>query len=235
MRERGAFERVFDAASVVGFVLAWVALCARYAGAASGPEIASAVLLLALPALVGADLGAGLLHWFADTFFERTTPLLGPTLIHAFRDHHRDPRAIARRGVVEVSGQNCFACILLLAPVLALDLARASHRSALAFALLFTLAIALTNLFHRWAHAERVSPPVAALQRSGWILSPERHALHHSGAHRSAYCVTTGWLNAPLDRARFFARVESRVRQIQRALSRLRRPRRRSRKSAPMA
>ena len=79
--------------------------------------------------------------------------------------------------------------------------------------LLFTLAIALTNLFHRWAHAARVPPLVARLQRSGLVLSPARHALHHSGAHDRAYCVTTGWLNRPLDAIGFFAALERAVRR----------------------
>ena len=209
---RSPLGRAVDGASVIGCLGVWVFLAARHAAVASAVEAAISIALLTVPVLLAADLAAGLLHWFADTFFTRTTPLLGPTLIHAFRDHHRDPTAIVRRSLTEVSGQNCAACVVLLLPGLGLDPAQPGERVALAGLLLFTLAIALTNLFHRWSHAERVPWLVGRLQRSGLVLSPARHALHHSGAHDRAYCVTTGWLNRPLDAIGFFAALERAIR-----------------------
>jgi ubiquitin-conjugating enzyme E2 variant len=213
---RGPLARGFDGASVAGFAGLWALLAARHAVASSPVEAAATFALLLVPALVAADLAAGLLHWFADTFFAHTTPVIGPTLIHAFRDHHRDPTAIVRRSVVEVSGQNCAACVVLLSLGLELDPGRTAGRIALAALLLFALAIALTNLFHRWSHAERIPPLVTRLQRSGFVLSPARHARHHSGAHDRAYCVTTGWLNRPLDAIGFFAALERAVRGARR-------------------
>ena len=210
---RGALGRAFDLAFVAGFVGLWLALAARFVTASSALEVVVSIAVAFVPALLAADLAAGLLHWFADTFFARTTPLIGPTLVHAFRDHHRDPTAIARRGIVEVSGQNCFACVGILLPGLLLDAGSPAGRFALVLLLLFALAIALTNLFHRWAHAERVHPAIAVLQRAGAILSPARHAVHHRGAHDRAFCVTTGWLNAPLDRIGFFGALERAVRR----------------------
>lgn len=212
--------QVFDSISCVVFVSIWIAVAGFFAAASGGPEAAAWLVLFALPAFLAADLGAGLLHWFADTFFAPSTPLIGPSLIHAFREHHRDPRGIARRGVIEASGLNCFACIVILGLGLFLDTATLVGRGALGALLMFTLAIALTNLFHRWAHAEGVSPSVGWLQRHGWILSPERHDLHHSGSHDRAYCVTTGWLNPLFDRIRFFPRLESIVRWLARGFAR---------------
>ena len=86
--------------------------------------------------------------------------------------------------------------------------------AVLAGLLLFTLGIALTNRFHQWAHADRVPGWVATLQRSGLILSPERHSLHLCGAHDRAYCVTTGWLNPLLDAVEFFALLERTIRWL---------------------
>ncbi|HKK49945.1 MAG TPA: fatty acid desaturase CarF family protein, partial [Myxococcota bacterium] len=82
-----------------------------------------------------------------------------------------------------------------------------------------TAALFLTNQLHGWAH--RADPPAAVrrLQAWGWILSPQRHALHHRH-HDRAYCVTSGWLNPWLDRMRFFPTLE-------RLVDRLRAPRRR--------
>jgi ubiquitin-conjugating enzyme E2 variant len=158
-----------------------------------------------------ADLATGTVHWFCDTFFEETTPLIGPLVIVPFREHHRDPLAMTGHGFLELAGNSCLA----LAPVLGLTLwlGPADPPSPLGAALypfVFVLAIsaAATNVFHRWAHDP--SPPriAQALQRAGLILRPERHAAHHAPPHDAAYCVTSGWMNALLDRVRFFARAE---------------------------
>ena len=50
--------------------------------------------------------------------------------------------------------------------------------------------------------------PVAWLQGAGLILTPARHARHHTASHAGAYCVTTGWLNPLLDRLQAFAAAE---------------------------
>jgi len=212
--------KLFDAASTSAFVAIWLYFLVRFVTASSGIEASFWIALFALPAFLAADLAAGLLHWFADTFFAPSTPWIGQPLIRAFREHHRDPRGIARRGIVEASGLNCFACIGILGLGLALDPGTLIGRASFAALLWFTLAVALTNLFHRWAHAEVVSPGVRWLQRRGWILSPERHAVHHSGRHERAFCVTTGWLNPILDQIEFFARLEGAIRWIGRGFVR---------------
>ena len=203
---------IFDHVSVILFATAWLALLGSLV-AAVGPLAAVFWLgVCALPALLAADFAAGLLHWLADTFFTPDSPWVGPSVIRAFREHHVDPGAIARKGRVEVSGQNCFACLPLLA------LAAAAGVGGVTFVLAFTAAIAATNLFHQWAHADLgsggVPAGVRALQRSGWILGAEHHALHHSGAHDCAYCVTTGWLNPLLDRVDFFGGLERAIRRL---------------------
>jgi ubiquitin-conjugating enzyme E2 variant len=205
---------IFDAVSIGLFLAAslglWLALLAS-----AGPlQVAIAVALLALPALMAAELAAGLFHWVADTFFTPEAPWIGPTLIKSFRDHHTAPGEMAHRSAAEVSGQNCFACLPLLALALPFDLAALPGCWVGTALLLFTLGIALTNLFHQWAHAERVPAVVARLQRGGWILSPAHHALHHCGAHDRAYCVTTGWLNPTLDAIGFFPALERAVRRL---------------------
>ena len=208
---------IFDTDSMVLFVLMWLGFCSHFVAAAGAAEAVLWIVAFAVPGFLAAELGAGLLHWFADTFFAPSTPLIGSSLVQAFREHHRDPRGIARRGIIEASGLNCFVCILILLLALLLDAATVAGRAAGIALLWFTLATALTNLFHRWAHAERVGPAVAWLQRNGWILSPERHALHHSGAHDRSFCVTTGWLNPLFDRIQFFHRLEIAARWLARS------------------
>lgn len=206
------FGAAIDWVAVVGFGLGWGALLVALATAVGAAQAAGWLLVLLVPAVLAVDLAAGLFHWFADTFLTPNTRWIGPTVIRSFREHHGDPKAIARRGAVEASGQNCLVCLPLL--VIGAGASRETSLDAalLAGLLLFTLGIALTNRFHQWAHADRVPRWVAALQGRGLILAPERHSLHHRGAHDRAYCVTTGWLNPLLDSIEFFARLERTIR-----------------------
>jgi len=173
-----------------------------------------------MPALLGilaADVLSGLVHWFCDSVFEEETPIIGRLIIHPFREHHRDPVAMTRHGFLEVSGNTCLA----LTPPLALagwGLAspaadRVASLLAHEFVLAFAFAAFWTNQLHKWAHMPAVPHPVAWLQRAGAFLRPERHARHHRLGGR-AYCVLTGWANAPLDRVGFFAGIERVMRAL---------------------
>jgi len=198
----------FDAVSIALFLVIWCVLFGVLVNAAGPIRAGMSLLLLLVPALLAVDLAAGLFHWWADTFFTPETPLIGPSVIKSFRNHHAAPGEMAQRSAAEVSGQNCFACLPILALVASLDLAMPPAQWLVALLLLSTLGVALTNLFHQWAHAERVPRSVRALQRQGWLLSPAHHARHHRGAHDRVYCVTTGWLNPFLDHVGFFRFLE---------------------------
>jgi ubiquitin-conjugating enzyme E2 variant len=159
------------------FVLAWLAAALGLAQRVS-PIEAVVLACVALPAghLV-ADLLSGLLHWFADEFFEEDTPLLGPTLIHGFRDHHRNPRDILSHGLLEVSGYNALASLPVLVALTLWPPGSGFARTIHAVLLATTLSVAATNQFHRYAHADRTpgwwNRPLdaAGLLRaiSGWV------------------------------------------------------------------
>jgi ubiquitin-conjugating enzyme E2 variant len=162
------------------------------------------VLAIPLGAML-ADFLSGVIHWFCDTFFEEDS-LPGRLIIAPFREHHRDPLALTRHGFLERNGNSCGISL----PFLTLAWWRGGpdddslwilFGSALLFFL--TLAVFATNEIHRWAHAVHAPRMVRWLQTRGWILSPDRHRLHHDTGE-SAYCITLGWLNAPLDRVGFF-------------------------------
>jgi ubiquitin-conjugating enzyme E2 variant len=168
--------------------------------------------------LLAADAAGGVAHWFCDSFFAEETPILGPLFIEPFREHHEDPGAMTRHGFLELNGNSALA----LCPVAAVALLAWPADRAGAWALFcggavvaFCLAGFATNQFHCWAH--RVESPrrmVRWLQRQGLILSPEAHARHHAPPHDRAYCVTTGWLNGPLDRLGFFRAGERVLRSV---------------------
>jgi ubiquitin-conjugating enzyme E2 variant len=175
-----------------------------------------AALLLALPlGYLLADFLSGCAHWFCDTFFEETTPVIGALLIAPFREHHVDPQAITRHGFLELNGNSALALVPLLGWMWWRgDALGVSFGATLlqATAVFGSLALMATNQLHRWAH--EAEPPRLArwLQRRGLILRPEHHAAHHRPPHEGAYCITAGWLNAALDRVRFFARCERALR-----------------------
>ncbi len=211
---RPFWAAALDAASVALFGVSAALLLARLDHA---PPLAWWPLLAASvwAGVCAADLATGATHWLFDSFFEETTPWLGPAFVRPFREHHRDPSAIVRHGFLEVSGNNALA----LAPLLWLSIPAArdfglelASSAGLSFALAGVAAAFVTNQIHRWAHAERAPRPVRWLQRRRWILSPGEHARHHAGAHDCAYCVTTGWLNAPLDRLGAFRGLEAALR-----------------------
>lgn len=209
---------LIDVLSVVVSALLWVALAARLASEAT-PWQLLASLALALPlGYLAADLVSGLIHWFADSFFDDATPLIGSLLIAPFREHHRDPEAITRHGFLETTGNSC---LVTIPPLGALWLWGASDGTSgvlavfgLAVALCAALGVFATNMIHRAAHAREadIRGPIATLQRSGLILSAAHHAQHHRGANNRAYCVTCGWLNPVLDRFDVFGRLAAWIR-----------------------
>lgn len=190
---------------VVATGLAFLAL--RLARGIDAPgDVAVALSMLAAGYFL-ADAMTGTVHWFCDTFFEETTPVVGRALIAPFREHHRDPLAMTRHGFLELTGNSCLALAPLLALVVVLGAARPSVALD-AFVLALTGAAGATNVFHRWAHDP--SPPLGArwLHRLGIVLTPSRHARHHAPPFAAAYCVTSGWMNGVLDRLQVFSRAE---------------------------
>lgn len=212
-----AAQRAVDLLSCLAYGALTVALAHDVARALpADPALAFALPPLALAALALADFVSGLVHFLADTYCTPETPIIGPKLIAPFREHHVDPEAITRHGWLEANGDFCLTTLLVLVPVrLWVPVARGGGATLFgAFTVLFTAFVVLTAVAHAWAHAARPSRLARALQRAGLAISAEHHAGHHAPPHRVRYCITTGWLNGPLDRLRFFERLE-------RALARL--------------
>ncbi len=153
--------------------------------------------------LLGADLVSGVVHWGFDTWGDLDTPVVGRLAIRAFREHHADPTVMLRHDFVETNGHNITLALVLTGAGLGL-------RPGFAALTLLAMAagVAFTSQIHKWAHAPRPPVAVRALQRLGLILSPGHHARHHLAPHDADYCITTGWLNAPLGALGIFPRLE---------------------------
>lgn len=165
------------------------------------------VLLAGAVGYLAADLTSGLVHWLFDTWGSGATPLVGATFVTPFRVHHVDPEDITRHGFVATNGHNC----LVAAPVMgaSLLLPHAGWAAGcIAFLLALCLGVFATNQFHKWAHQREVSPLVGWLQARGLILSPAHHDVHHTAPYAHHYCITTGWMNRPLEALGFFRALE---------------------------
>jgi ubiquitin-conjugating enzyme E2 variant len=163
-----------------------------------------------------ADFVSGFVHWACDRFGTEDTLLLGPNFIKPFRHHHVDPRAITRHDFIETNGNNSIVTLPMmgLAWLIPVD----SSWGVFIFTSLTSLAfwIFLTNQFHKWSHQKRESVPwiIRKLQHSKIVMSIEHHKVHHTTPHDSYYCITSGWLNRPLDAIRFWSKAESLVERI---------------------
>lgn len=192
-------------ASVVAFAVFGLALAAQIGLSVPALGPSALLALLALPlGFVAADLFTGFGHFFADNFASVDTPIIGHALVFRFRQHHEDQNIICGLTFRELNG----GLTLLFAPILAAVVALVPVSQSLGGAALgvFVLSMAVfgagTNQIHRWAHDGRCPAWVKPLQRSGLFLSPLHHAGHHKAPHHLRFCITSGWLNGLLDRAR---------------------------------
>ena len=211
LNQRPLWHRLLEWAGTLGFVGQAVWFGSRIYGALDSLVGALSILLGILLGYLVADLLSGIAHWVGDRFFDPTTPILGPSFIAPFREHHLTPQAMVEHGPIELVGNSALLALpTLVAAHHLFDLERGSAWGLFLASLVLSSLVAavLTNLFHRWAHMTRPPRLARRLQGLGLIISPEHHAGHHRGAYDRSYCITTGWLNRPLDRLEVWSRLE---------------------------
>ena len=173
----------------------------------------------ALAAFIAADFVSGFVHFVGDTFGHPDMPVVGPSFIRPFREHHVDPRGITRHDFIETNGNNCLVCVPVAWAIYAWFPATTDiwlHFFVAFWGWLF-LWVFMTNQFHKWAHLEEPPGWIVKLQRWRLILSPDHHDIHHTPPFDTYYCITTGWLNPLLARVRFFPITEAVIRWVFRA------------------
>jgi hypothetical protein len=161
-----------------------------------------------------ADFMSGLVHWFADTWFEETMPILGRRLLRPFRVHHINPDDFLRRNFIDTNGDVSMVLIPLLLSIYLVPLTTVAGYWCAVFLLTCCMVAWPTNQVHQWAHMP--SPPrfVRWLQSAGILLSRRDHRRHHDPPYIEYYCIATGWLNRPLTAIGFFRRLEAFVTRV---------------------
>uniref|UniRef100_A0A7E4W864 Lipid_desat domain-containing protein n=1 Tax=Panagrellus redivivus TaxID=6233 RepID=A0A7E4W864_PANRE len=213
-REKRLQEVVCTVVSLALFVTVSVVLIANFKTAYIVQVIAAAFL-----GILVADLASGIVHWGADTWGSVDT-VIGRNFIRPFREHHVDPTAITRHDFIEVNADNFMLCIPFLTYIVyqhatlssaELDTLMPRHW----FFLLLGIYVSMTNQIHKWSHTYfGLHPIIIGLQKANIILPRHHHKLHHIAPHACCYCITTGWLNGPLDAIGFWRVLECAITQL---------------------
>lgn len=165
-------------------------------------------------AILVADFASGLVHWAADTWGSVDMPIFGRIFIRSFREHHIDPTAITRHDLIETNGNNCLLTVIPLMNMSYKLLTYSNETIAeyyhtYCFFLILAVFVTLTNQFHKWSHTHNGLPGwVEKLQDWHLILPKKHHRIHHVSPHETYFCITTGWLNYPLEFICFWSSLE---------------------------
>ncbi|XP_037904211.1 plasmanylethanolamine desaturase, partial [Hermetia illucens] len=177
-------------------------------------ERISVAFVAAFCGIITADFGSGLVHWAADTWGSVDLPIIGKAFLRPFREHHLDPTSITRHDFIETNGDNFMVAVPLLATLAYKFLTRSNHEIQQDFAwsaylFLCSIFVAMTNQIHKWSHTYWALPRwVLFLQENHIILPRRHHRIHHVAPHETYFCITTGWLNWPLEKIRFWPSLE---------------------------
>lgn len=185
-----------------------------------------------------ADFFSGLVHWGADSWGSVDIPVIGKVLcklllnvdvllllysqafIRPFREHHVDPTAITRHDWIETNGDNCLTTLpALLFMAGTLSFLSSSMIQQWYFWYISVLSsmffVTLTNQIHKWAHTYNGLPSwVEFLQKIHVILPKKHHRIHHVAPHETHFCITTGWLNYPMELCGFWTGLEFLIEKI---------------------
>jgi len=159
-------------------------------------------------ALFWSDLFTGILHIYLDhrrcdvgDFFD--------VIAYSFRyDHHAHPTnffkesAFFPAGLGEIILKGTLSIVAFNHTMYYLGhMSQQGYLFSITWALTGTLCQVTHALAHDGIGSQNKRPIVSFLQRSGVILSPRGHGLHHKGDHDRNFCILNGWANPLLNAA----------------------------------
>jgi plasmanylethanolamine desaturase len=202
-------HRLLEIGALGVFFAYSVGLLCRIVPAIEGLPGGLALLCGVIIGYLLADLISGVAHWLGDRFGDASTPIVGPTFIAPFREHHDAPQAMLGHGFAELVGNTAvLASPALVATFYCLDLRSLWALFCAGVIITALIGVVATNVIHCWAHMDQPPRLARLLQKTGLILTPERHARHHCGSFDRAYCITSGWMDSGLDAIQIWSRAE---------------------------
>ncbi|XP_033626461.1 transmembrane protein 189-like [Asterias rubens] len=170
--------------------------------------------------IVMSDFASGVVHWLSDSYGSVSMPLFGKAFIRPFREHHIDPTALCRHDFIEANGDN----FMLTIPYFSYQAYKFSTQTPEqiqsfvlfeSFMLTLGFFVMLTNQIHKWSHTYFGLPRwVTLLQDLHLILPRKHHRVHHVAPHETYFCITTGWLDYPLEMLGFWPAMEGLVESL---------------------
>ncbi|XP_014210278.1 transmembrane protein 189 [Copidosoma floridanum] len=183
-------------------------------------ENLSLIMICTFLSMLSTDFISGLAHWAADTWGSIELPIIGKNFLRPFREHHIDPTSITRHDFIETNGDTFAVTIPVLCKIL-YDLVVLPEPEIqrrffwICFWYQLTIFIAMTNQIHKWSHTYFGLPTfVVWLQEHRIILPRRHHRVHHVAPHETYFCITTGWLNWPLEKLRFWHVLECGIERL---------------------
>merc|ERR1711991_243343 len=188
-----AGKRRFEIATLTTFLAMELCVCYRICSALRLSQLWLIPACFLIAEMV-TDFVSGVAHRMCDTWGRLDTPLVGPTFIRSFREHHIDPSAICKHDFIETNADPSLFSVLLNTYLLffrSFDPSSSFDVSLYLFALFGGLFAAFTNEFHKWSHMPK-PPAWVQLLQDMWIVLPRRHhAVHHKPPFDKYYCITT--------------------------------------------
>lgn len=156
------------------------------------------------------DFVSGVAHWSFDTWGKLDTPVIGPSFIRSFREHHIDPTAMCTHDFIETNADPALFSVALNTYLMFRGIESGSNYdlALFYFALSGGFFAAFTNEFHKWSHMYKAPAWIKFLQDSWIVLPRKHHAVHHRPPFDRTYCITTGHLNPLLDYIDFWRKFE---------------------------
>lgn len=133
------------------------------------------VFLTTFLGILTADFLSGMFHWAADTWRSQNWPIIGPTILRSFREHHKKPKDITKHDFFETNGDSCLVGLPILAYTYFSDISIELK----AYLATFLTGIALTNQFHQYAHMNKAPLLICILQKCRIVLNKANHQKHH--------------------------------------------------------
>lgn len=132
----------------------------------------------------------------------RVMPKISPfeRLVYDFKNHHPRPDALGRRPfLVQIGSTILFAGLpaALLLNLAALILPLPGW--LIAFAVVLIIGGTLAQYFHGTLHRSDNPWIIQAMRRTGLLMTPQAHALHHATLRRD-FATNNGWSNPMVNR-----------------------------------